>query len=770
MMWLRCCVAMAAVVAAIQSSMAQFSWDADCGFNWADCCNYGSEENPEWHNNWTIAPNSMACPDLPGPEDDVYASTTVILAQPYQTYVKSLSVTGTFMLLSELDITNSLEINGTITEPTTFLFQNGPVATLELHGENATATISSFATLEFQFDGSISGPPASLLTNNGLIWKTGESPGQEPPYDYYSVLQMPVENNGTITSQVGTIMFDHDSTNNGVIEALGEGSVEFRGPANFELDGEVRGDGSVRFLSTFSGGAATITGNYHPISTLIAGGYATVNFEVETSIENLTIGNTGIVGGPADLTVDDLFWIGGYSTMAPGGTTIVQESALIQHDSFAGGWYAINRDMELHGDSVFDSAVVYIDDGELRNYGEVQLLGGANIVQACCTPDSLVQNFGTLRKVSGGQSSINVQFFNLGDVVVEFGTLEFGEMQNDAAITVNTGATLLMAPQQQINLDFGSITGPGTVTFVNDQHNPPVIDAIAGVYDVGNTTITGAQVEFQNDATTATLNLNYPLSKLLGDEDFVVTDQFNWSAGEMAGTGTTIVQGPMTLAFVGYWQSLSRTLELHVDAPVGQQPPTSTLSINPQGTLRCKDVTVDGNVSNSGLISPGVSTAPIAELHFTGGYTQTAGGQLAVNRLGPVHDQVIVDGVATLGGTLTASGFPAGGGGSYTILAAGGGIAGTFSALDVPDGMLVTYTGTSVILQSAPGNSCPADLFPSAPETGDGVVGAGDLAVLLASWGRCVACDADIAPSGAPDNVVGPADLAELLASWGACP
>ena len=44
---------------------AQFSWDADCGFNWADCCNFGTEENPEYHNNWTIAPSFTTCPNLP---------------------------------------------------------------------------------------------------------------------------------------------------------------------------------------------------------------------------------------------------------------------------------------------------------------------------------------------------------------------------------------------------------------------------------------------------------------------------------------------------------------------------------------------------------------------------------------------------------------------------------------------------------------------------------------------------------------------------------
>jgi hypothetical protein len=55
----------------------------------------------------------------------------------------------------------------------------------------------------------------------------------------------------------------------------------------------------------------------------------------------------------------------------------------------------------------------------------------------------------------------------------------------------------------------------------------------------------------------------------------------------------------------------------------------------------------------------------------------------------------------------------------------------------------------------APAN--PADL------NGDGVVGAADLASLIAAWGECAGCAADL--SG--DGVVGAADLASLIAAWG---
>lgn len=54
---------------------------------------------------------------------------------------------------------------------------------------------------------------------------------------------------------------------------------------------------------------------------------------------------------------------------------------------------------------------------------------------------------------------------------------------------------------------------------------------------------------------------------------------------------------------------------------------------------------------------------------------------------------------------------------------------------------------------------CPADL------DGSGDVGAGDLAILLGSWGVCADCPADLDGDGS----VGAGDLAQLLGAWGPC-
>ncbi|MCA9291556.1 MAG: PQQ-binding-like beta-propeller repeat protein [Phycisphaerales bacterium] len=86
-----------------------------------------------------------------------------------------------------------------------------------------------------------------------------------------------------------------------------------------------------------------------------------------------------------------------------------------------------------------------------------------------------------------------------------------------------------------------------------------------------------------------------------------------------------------------------------------------------------------------------------------------------------------------------------------------------------PDGTVAYFT-TRFTSNGAPGRlyavriadapGCTTDL------DGSGVVGAPDLASLLANWGECLACAADLDADGS----VGPSDLAMLLAAWGRCP
>jgi hypothetical protein len=76
--------------------------------------------------------------------------------------------------------------------------------------------------------------------------------------------------------------------------------------------------------------------------------------------------------------------------------------------------------------------------------------------------------------------------------------------------------------------------------------------------------------------------------------------------------------------------------------------------------------------------------------------------------------------------------------------------------LTIADKAAFSAIGWDITLAEAP--SCPADL------SGDGSVGADDLATLIAGWGA--GGPADLDGSGSVDA----ADVASLIAAWGACP
>jgi hypothetical protein len=131
----------------------------------------------------------------------------------------------------------------------------------------------------------------------------------------------------------------------------------------------------------------------------------------------------------------------------------------------------------------------------------------------------------------------------------------------------------------------------------------------------------------------------------------------------------------------------------------------------------------------------------------------------------------------TIGGTLEVRLIDLGGGAyepplgkSFTVLKVPGSnsVSGAFASVPpsfVP-GKVYTWStsitstqSTSVTVKVAGITPCPGEL------TGDGVIDAADLAVLLGAWGPCLACDADLTT----DSFVDAADLAILLGAWGAC-
>jgi hypothetical protein len=445
--------------------------------------------------------------------------------------------------------------------------------------------IGSFSTLDFQA-GEIgaSGKPGHTLVIGGFgaLTKT-DMPAA------LTRLQIPFDNSGLMSVHVGTLLVDAGGSSSGTIEALGDGILYFEG-GTFDLDGEVRGDGLIHFHN----GTANITGDYHPINTLIGGYPAVVNFETDTSVENLTLTSSGTIGGAGELFIDDFTWFGS-SAIQPGGVITVGDTSLFQPGV---GQLQLQRDMELHGVStVFNGTTLALDHAEIRNFDHLELQGSSDIThQTCCMPNSNLRNLGSMSKTGSGTSFIRVGLSNDGGTIdVQSGTLILdGQMASTGVITVNAGATLELRNNQQSIFPDSELNGEGTVIFSGGADSSDVVE---GAYDVAKTVIWYGTAEFDTDVTLETLELVN--GTLAGDGDLTVAGDmtFVWGNSTFAGNGITKALGPVKVDYGGY---LDRVFEIdNADWNPAAPAAGGTLNIpgNSQGELRGIG-TLDGNVND----------------------------------------------------------------------------------------------------------------------------------------------------------------------------
>ena len=169
-----------------------------------------------------------------------------------------------------------------------------------------------------------------------------------------------------------------------------------------------------------------------------------------------------------------------------------------------------------------------------------------------------------------------------------------------------------------------------------------------------------------------------------------------------------------------------------------------------------------GNVTNSGLASPGLS---IGTLNIHGDYLQTPTGVLNIELSASGGDRLAITGHAELSNTTlmlsVVSGDEPTNGQMFTVLTAASIGGQEFTVIDGDRQYEVTYSQIDVVVTVlAP--LCPADL------DGSGDVGVKDLLFLLGAWGPCPPkgdCPADFDNS----NDVGVKDLLILLGNWGPC-
>ena len=324
-----------------------------------------------------------------------------------------------------------------------------------------------------------------------------------------------------------------------------------------------------------------------------------------------------------------------------------------------------------------------------------------------------------------------------------------------------------------------TLQGPGVLT-MSSHINNRIISVNAErtlVNAAGHTIRGGGQLGFNNTTVQnkGLIEADQPSGMLLDVKDG--GNNFNEGTIRVSGSGVlTIAPGAFEnrgLVDVDPTRTISRSGtfsqtagESHVDGTLG----ITSGSYVQTGGLLTGDGQVNGAVSmQGGSVSPSnADGSEIGSFVVNGAYTQGSDGGYVVDLGLAGNDHLQVNGAAILGGALQirlVAPFVPVPGQEFTILNANS-INGVFGCIVYPVGtgsffsLVYGPTSVKIVVTSVPAPDADLDF--------DGVVGAGDISVLLGAWGtdpcnNAICCPADL--NG--DDIVDAADLAILLGEWG---
>jgi outer membrane autotransporter protein len=369
-------------------------------------------------------------------------------------------------------------------------------------------------------------------------------------------------------------------------------------------------------------------------------------------------------------------------------------------------------------------------------------------------------NFGTISSSfggigfgppGGGGSVTN----NAGGVIGGTGPNSFGIASgstNQSITVINSGA-IFGSSGIDLGSGGGSITNnaTGSITGGGSGHSA-ILGGTGGISISNAGTINGA-VNLGNAANTVTLvtggRINGDLNLGPNAASSLVLDGSGQEALSQAVTGAVTNAGSLTKQGAGTW-----TLDEELNAPIstnvlaGVLVVDSTLNtpvVNVQaGGLLAGSGTITGNVTNSGVLSPGTSPGTLT---INGNYTQNAAGTLRIEIAGlapSAHDLLAVSGHATLAGTLQLIGlgnFRLNVGDQLTFLTAKGGVSGSFGTIqnEIATGTIVkaqvVTLSDAVVLEGVQGSFLQAACNPNSAavaKTLDSAVGDPRASTLIA--------------------------------------
>ncbi len=263
--------------------------------------------------------------------------------------------------------------------------------------------------------------------------------------------------------------------------------------------------------------------------------------------------------------------------------------------------------------------------------------------------------------------------------------------------SVDAGATLQLWAAGTYALDPLELNGPGgggrgaleNMTGNNTWQGPIRLNGNTTMASAADSTLT-TKAEIGNEGYLLTVNA-------VGNVDFAALIM---GAGGLTknGPGTMSFSNPAPNLYAGPTVLNAGTLMLV--KPAGVSAITGAgVTVNAGATLAGSG-TIDANVINSGVVSPG-GAGNVGTLIVNGNYTQTVGGALDVELESTTAiDQLMISGIATLAGTLDVAlldGFVPKSGEQFKIVAFAS-RSGEFGTDNLPPGLSVVYDAQDVTI------------------------------------------------------------------------
>ncbi|RDS81737.1 hypothetical protein DWU98_11000 [Dyella monticola] len=494
--------------------------------------------------------------------------------------------------------------------------------------------------------------------------------------------------------------FDIDDANNAftVSQTLtGSGGLLKSGAGTLVLSGaNTYSGGTVIDAGTLQGDTSSLQGNITDNATLLFAQTSAGSFSGAISGSGQVIKNGG-----GTLTLSG-------ANNYTGGTTI--SAGTLQGDT-----NSLQGNIANNAALVFNQVTNGTYSGVISGSGNVTKTGsgtllftGANVYSGVTT-------------ISAGM--LQGSSTSLQGTIVNNATLEFAQTSNGSFSGAISGGGQLIK------------SGSGTLTLIG-----------TNTYTGGTTVNSGT---LQGDASSLQGTIANNAAVIFNQASDATFSNVISGSGSLTktGAGTLILDGVNT--YTGGTAVSAGTLEIG-DSHSSNASIDGTVDVQSAGTLRGHG-TVDGNVTNDGIVWPGGS---MGTLTIAGNYTQNADGALQIDVTPTQSSMLKVTGNASLAGTLDLIFAPGTyNTGKYTLLQAGS-VSGTFSTVNgtVPGTIQsqLSYSATAVDLTLANESVMPLDssLFGNLMRSVD-LASQQDLGSVLdvALMSRDTSCGAGRAPS-----------------------